>query len=390
MARVLFVISSLEVGGAERQLCVLAAGLRRAGHAVGVFTLFRGGPYAEQLAAATDVELFRVERTGPLRLLRFLWRAARLARRFRPDVVHGYMDDANALAVVLRAAVPRARIAWGVRNARMDFQPADRFSRVIAWLCRPLSWLADVIITNSGPAAAIYAARGYPRRRIRVIPNGIDTAFFRPDADGRQRVRAEWGITPGDPLVGIVGRLHPAKGHETFLAAAVQLAARRTDVRFVCIGDGEEPYRSALLQCMHASGLGDRLRHVPFRADMPAVYSAFDLATLTSVTESFPNALAEAMACGVPCVATDVGDTRLILGQHGWVVPPRDPDALARAWDEALSARNGVRSRACRAHVVAEFSVERLVARSAEALGIGAGAAAAAPERAQARLFPAT
>src|ERR671915_762887 len=147
MARVLFVIHSLEVGGAERQLSELAAGLRRAGHAVGVLMLFRAGPYAERLAATTDVELLSVDKRGPFRVLRFFWSAARVVRGFRPDVIHGYMDDANLLAVVMRAAAPRARIAWGVRNVQPNAEPNDRLARVIAQLCRPLSWLAHVIVT---------------------------------------------------------------------------------------------------------------------------------------------------------------------------------------------------------------------------------------------------
>src|SRR5687768_2436585 len=143
MARVLFLIHSLEVGGAERQLCILAAGLRRAGHAVGVCVLFHGGPYAERLVATTGVELLTIDKGGPLKALRFLWRAARLVRRFRPDVVHGYMDDANLVAALTRVAVPRARIVWGVRNAQLNFAPGDRLGPIVAQLCRPLSWLAD-------------------------------------------------------------------------------------------------------------------------------------------------------------------------------------------------------------------------------------------------------
>jgi glycosyltransferase involved in cell wall biosynthesis len=388
MARVLFLIHSLGVGGAERQLCVLAAGLRRAGHEVGVCVLFRGGPYADQLVAATGVELLTIDKSGPLKALRFFWRAARVVRRFRPDVVHGYMDDANLVAAVTRVAVPRATIAWGVRNAQLNFEVGDRLGPIVAYLCRPLSWLADVIITNSGQAAANYVARGYPRSRMHVIPNGVDTETFRPDPAGRRRLRANWGIAPDDLLVGIVGRLHPDKDHPTFLSAAGHLAERRPEARFVCVGDGDEPYRSELLARMRASSLGDRLRYVPFRDDMPAVYSALDLATLSSVNESFPNTLAEAMACGVPCVGTDLGDTRLIIGPHGEIVPPRDARALAEAWDRVLASRGAASADTCRAHIVDQFGVERLLARSAKALGIGVGVSA--PAHASARLFPAT
>src|SRR3982750_703541 len=124
MARVLFLVHSLEVGGAERQLSVLAAGLRRPGHEVGVCVLFHAGPYAEQLVVK-GVELFRVDKSGPLKSIRFFWRVARTVRRFRPDVLHGYMDDANLLAAVTAVVVPRATIAWGVRNAQLNFAPGE-------------------------------------------------------------------------------------------------------------------------------------------------------------------------------------------------------------------------------------------------------------------------
>jgi glycosyltransferase involved in cell wall biosynthesis len=370
MARVLFVVHSLGGGGAERQLCVLAAGLRRSGHEVAVAVFYPGGPYADQLLGGTGVELISLDKRGIYETFRFFWRAARAVRRFRPDVIHGYMDLGNLVAAVMRVAAPRATIAWGLRNAHITLDATDYLGRVIAQLCRPLSWTADLIICNSRESAEHHAGRGYPRRRMRVIPNGIDTQTFRPDSEGRARVRAEWGVASTQQLVGIVGRLHPDKDHDTFLAAAARLAARRPDVRFVCVGDGAEPYRSELLRRMREIGLGERMRHVPFRRDMPAVYAALDLATLTSTTESFPNVLAEAMACGVPCVATDVGDARLILGTLGTVVRPREPEALAGAWETALSSLSPAWSAACRARIVDTFGVERLASRSADALGL--------------------
>jgi glycosyltransferase involved in cell wall biosynthesis len=374
MARVLFIVRSLEGGGAERQLCVLAAGLSRSGHDVAVAVFYPGGPYADQLLGGTGVELISLDKRGVYETFGFFWRSLRLVRRFRPDVIHGYMDLGNLVAAVMRAAAPRATIAWGLRNAHISLDPGDHLGRLVAEVCRALSWTANVIISNSLESAEYYVARGYPRRRMRVIPNGVDTQTFRPDPAGRTRVRAEWSVGAAERLVGIVGRLHPDKDHDTFLAAATRLSARRPEVRFVCVGHGDEPYRSELLGRMREAGLGERLRHVPFRRDMPAVYSALDLATLTSTTESFSNALAEAMSCGVPCVATDVGDTRLILGALGAVVPPRDPEALSAAWESALSSLSPSWSTACRAHIVDNFGVERLVSRSAEALRLRAPA----------------
>jgi glycosyltransferase involved in cell wall biosynthesis len=159
------------------------------------------------------------------------------------------------------------------------------------------------------------------------------------------------------------------KDHATFIAAARILAQRRPDIRFACFGEGVEPYQAQILSLLQNSGLGDRLHVHKFSHEMPAVYTALDIATSTSAFgEGFSNVTAEAMACGTPSVVTDVGDSRLIVGETGLVVPPNDPEALAQAW-EALLARTGpALSAACRQRVLDEFSVDRLTRSTLRAL----------------------
>jgi glycosyltransferase involved in cell wall biosynthesis len=304
----------------------------------------------------------------------FLWRLWRTFRVRDADVVHGYLTVGNLLALLARVAHRHTRVVWGVRSAYMDRARYDRMSRLtFRFSCR-CARLADLIIVNSDAGAAHHAALGYPRERIRVIPNGIDTQRFRFDADARARVRRAWRVPDGALLVGLVGRLDPMKDHPVFLAAAVRLAARDARWRFVCVGEGNADYAAMLASRAEALGLAPRLAWAGPRGDMPAVYSALDVLASTSYGESFPNAIAEAMACGRPCVVTDVGDCARIVGLCGAVVAPRDPEAFATALEGMLplladaGAANAMHA-AARRRVIESFSLEALLENSKAALG---------------------
>jgi len=174
-------------------------------------------------------------------------------------------------------------------------------------------------------------------------------------------MRNEWGITAEKKLIGLVGRLDPIKGHPVFLEAARILAAKRADLVFVCVGDGPEPYRRQLRRLGAELGLGERLIWAGSRAygDMPDVYNALDLLCLASHSEGLGNVIGEAMACGVPCVATRVGGVPEVIGGLGITVPPGDPAALARGVLAALRANP--RPDELREHIVVNFGIEAMV-----------------------------
>jgi glycosyltransferase involved in cell wall biosynthesis len=210
---------------------------------------------------------------------------------------------------------------------------------------------------------------------MEVIPNGIDTDTFRPDGTRGAGPRAEWSIRGGERVVGIAARLDPMKDHPTFLRAAGIAARKNANVRFVCVGDGPESYRRELLDLADRCGVADRVVWAGARDDMPAVYEAFDVATSTSVSEGFSNAIAEAMASGTPCAVTDVGDSRRIVGDVGRVVPPRDAEALAAAWLELLEGEGRPEPDRVRDRIVRTYSVDLLADRSEDLLRrLGAGA----------------
>ena len=370
--RILFLIRSFGRGGAQRQLVTLATALHRAGWDVAVACFYAGDVFQRELVQA-GVPVIDLRKRGRWDVAGFLWRLWCTLRVHDADIVHGYLTVGNLLALLAKLAHRHARVVWGVRSAYMDRARYDRMSRLTFRFSCLLARCADLIIVNSEAGAAHHAALGYPRARIRVIPNGIDTQRFRFDAEARARVRSGWRVPDDALLVGLVGRLDAMKDHPTFLAAAAMLASRDPRWRFVCVGEGKADYAATLASQAEALGLTQRLVWAGPRSDMPAVYSALDVLASTSYGESIPNVIAEAMACGRPCVVTDVGDCARIVGTCGAVVVPRDPETFAAAVESMLPSLMDAEvasalHAAARQRIVDAYSLEALLANSKAAL----------------------
>jgi len=220
-----------------------------------------------------------------------------------------------------------------VRASDMDL---DRYSCVHRWAYwweRRLSRFTDLVIANSQAGRTHAIAQGFPEAKLTVIANGIDTERFHKDLTKRSELRDKWQILEGDFLIAIVGRIDPMKGHPIFLKAAALLRNEVSKARFVCVGQGKPAYEIQMQQLARELNLDNVLTWVGATQDMTAIYGALDLLTSSSLFgEGFPNVLGEAMACELPCVATRVGDSVLVVGAAGIVVPPNDSAALCRAW----------------------------------------------------------
>ena len=367
MLKILFLIRSLSIGGAERQLVILAKGLHQQGHEVSVAIFYAGGPLEKELHE-TGIPVFALHKSGRWNVLPFFMRLVRVVWKLKPRVIYGFLGTPNILSAFLKPIFPKIRMVWGVRASNMDLDRYDWLARAGYRLECWLSRFADLIICNSRAGLEYAAAHGFPRGKMTVIPNGIDTERFKPDAAARTRVREEWGIAENEILIGLVARLDPMKDHPTFLRAAAMLARERPDVRFVCVGDGPESYRAELHRLTIELGLDGKLILAGARRDMPAVFNALDIASSSSYGEGFSNAIAEAMACGVPCVVTDVGDSALIVGETGGVVPPSRPDALCEGF-RLMRGRLGPDLRdAVRASIVNRFTSDVLITDTVEVL----------------------
>ena len=363
---IFFLIRSLELGGAERQLALLARGLQERGHRVVVAVFYHGGPYQKELQQA-GVRVLSLEKRGRWDIPGFLWRYSRVLKASRPTVLHAYLGMPNILSLLARLFVPGVRIVWGLRASNMDMKRYDWLQRLSWWIECRLSGYADLIIVNSHAGMAFAEANGFPRVKMQVIANGIDIERFRCDRVAGQAVRRQLGISEDAVVIGLVGRLDPMKGYPVLLQAAAELAGRKDwkQVRFVCIGSGPASYKQRLYALTALKGLDDRVLWVGARTDLPAVYSRFDIFTSASVFgEGFPNVIGEAMACGLPCVVTDVGDAARIVGDLGVIVPPDDARALADAWQRILSGDFRHDPAQIRARIAEQFSVQTLVEKT--------------------------
>ena len=364
---VMHVITSLDVGGAETMLARLVAGDTAGSVSHSVVSLKPDGALRARVEGAgipvRDVAIDR--RRG---VLGGVVRLARIMRTVQPTVVHSWLYHADLLATLALALSGRrraTRLVWGVRCSNMDLHRYSRSARLIVKLLPLLSSRTDLVLCNSDAGRAAHQRLGYRPPRWRVVPNGVDVNLFRPRPGERASIRAELGLGERCFVVGMCARVDPMKDHDNFVRAAAVFAETTPEARFVLVGAGTDKPGSALDRAIAASGIAGRFARLGQRKDIGRVYAALDVATLSSAFgEGFPNVLAEAMACGVPCVATNVGDSASIIGDTGHVVRPRDTEALSAAWGrlrrESRDCR-ATRGAAARQRVASRYALDTMI-----------------------------
>ena len=365
--RVVHIITGLGQGGAEGVLYRLLAYQDREQWPALVISLTPGGMMADRIRElGIDVESLDM-RPGRLSLPTF-FRLIRRLRAWNPDVVQTWMYHANLMGGLAARMAGIRRIFWGLRHSKLDPRVDKRSTILVAQLGGMLSrWVPCRIVCCSNATLAAHLEAGYATDRMVVIPNGYDLTLFHPDVDAHLRLLAERNLPPERKLVGMAARYHPQKDHATFLAAAGLLAARLEDQDFILCGTGMDVNNAGLQDEIQRLGLDERVHLLGAREDMPFVLAGLDVATLTSsVGEGFPNVVAESMACGTLTVATDVGDAAEIVGDSGWIVSPRDPEALAKAWEAALALPAEERMKlaeSARARVRTRYNITGMVER---------------------------
>jgi glycosyltransferase involved in cell wall biosynthesis len=332
------VITGLEIGGAEISLLKLVSNLSKGRFFNEVVSLTDAGSVTRRLQdIGVKVRALGMQRGGanPIAVVKL----ARLLRKARPNIVQTWMYHADLIGGVAAKLTGRCPVIWNIRQSNLDPVHSKRTTVWTVKVCAALSrYLPEHIVCCAESARRIHIDLGYADARMVVIPNGVELDLFKPDPDGRGRVRAELGIDERTILIGLVARFDPQKDHETFITAAGILHREFPDARFLLCGPGIVRDNRQLMQWLQSNGIADHCLVLGTRNDIARLMTALDIATSSSAYgEGFPNAIGEAMACSVPCVVTDVGDSSLLVGDLNRVVPPRRPESLAAAWRKLLA-----------------------------------------------------
>ena len=359
------VIPGLEVGGAETMLLKLLMASRNGRWEHEVVSMTDVGEVGQQMKRAGFTVYAMGMRNGvpnPIGLMRL----KRLFLEHTPDVIQTWIYHADLLGGLAAKWAGGIPVVWSIRQS--DLQTDKVLKKSVARLVNPILsyFIPKAIVFCAEKGRQLHKEFGYASEKMQVIPNGFDLLKFKPDSKKRIATRSRLGFSDKELVVGMVARLHPMKDHRNFVRAATRVVARVPHARFLLCGAGvtlrsmADMFKEAGIEARRFSLLGRR-------DDLDQIYPAMDLNVLSSLgTEGFPNVLGEAMACGVPCVATDAGDSALVVGDAGRIVPPRDPGALANAIVELLAIPEEDRrdlGRAARRRIEERFSIEAIAAK---------------------------
>lgn len=367
--KILHIITNLSRAGAEMMLYKLLSQMNREEFAHVVISLTGYGYLAERIAAL-GVPVFAVGMRPSTAFYPSLWRLMRLARQAAPDLVQGWQYHGNLAAQLVRGCLQsKVPVIWNIRHSIYNLADERRGTALVIKLGARFSRKAERVIYVARTSALQHEALGYDASKGIVIPNGFDTEQFAPSEEARYQLRTELGLPSSALVIGSIARYHPVKDHHTFLAAAAALFQSHPGVHFVLVGEHLDRTNVPLMRVIESLGLGANIHLLGERADIPRITAALDIAVSSSYGEGFSNVIGEAMACGIPCVVTDVGDSAFLVGEAGRVIPPRNPQALAAAWAELIEMGRDARMMLglrARQRIQENFSLPTIAARYAQ------------------------
>ena len=367
--KILHVITGLQAGGAERMLFNLVTRMdsRFTSHVV---SLGSEGVYGEKLRSAgipaicLGMNPGRPSLTGLAGLVR-------TSLAFRPDIIQGWMYHGNLAGCLIPRRKAKTKLLWNIRQTLYSMAYEKAGTAFVIKAGAKLSGIPASIVYNSKLSSLQHEKIGFKDSKTILIPNGFDLDAFKPDSTAKSKLQKSLNLSPDSSLIGLIARYHPMKGHADFLAAAQVVVAKKPNVHFLMVGTGVDQSNQDLMNAVQSSGISTRIHCLGERKDVSAIVAGLDVLCVASIYgEGFPNVIGEAMASGVGCVVTDIGDSALILGEGGIAVEPGNPKGLSEGIHRWLDMEANERERikhALRDRVTKNYSIAS-VARAYENL----------------------
>ncbi len=332
--KVVHIITDLCAGGAQMMLYKLLTSSDRTLFDPVVISLMDKGRLSDRIEAL-NVPVYAIDISPQKPSLAAVSRLISTVKKVQPDLIQGWLSHGN-IAAQLASICLFKPVLWNVRHLALSKLDAKTATIKISQLLAYLSYLPNKIIYNSKLGAYQHEQLGYRTSKTKIIPNGFDTKVLVPSVQARSKVRAELNVAEDTLIISLFARYDPVKDHHNFLKAAKLLLEVYPETHFLLAGEEVDPKNKLLCQLIDSLKLAQHVHLLGVRQDIPYLTAAIDIATSASITEGFANVIGEAMACGVTCVVTDVGDSAWIVGETGIVVKPKDSQALCQAWIELI------------------------------------------------------
>jgi len=326
--KIIHIITELDVGGAELVLTNLVEELSASECRTMVICLKKRGEIADRIEQC-GVTVVSLSIDRGLNVLFFMFRLRKLIKKEAPDIINTWLYHADIIGFFAARLCGIKNVIWNIRCADIDKGHFPFKTRVLVKLNSFLSRYINNVVVNSNAGKKWHVEQGYKPESWKVIPNGYDLDKWKFDGKTRIRLREALGIDEASFVIGMVARYDPLKDHRTFISAMNLVKSRYPAIKILMFGKNIDSNNKQLTDYISQYDLTDNISLLGITHNLHEYYSVFDILVSSSVTEGFPNVLAEAMACERPCVSTDVGDAALIIGNTGKIVSVSDPDTMA-------------------------------------------------------------
>lgn len=365
--KVLYITTGLYTGGAEVMLYQLLTRINREKFSPVVLSLMNNGTIGE-LIQSLDIPVHTIDMEPGKPTFVAAWKLIRTVNQIKPDIIQGWMYQGNVAAQFANLFnFKKIPVIWCIHHSINSLKSEKILTQILIKLGIWISKLNDKVVFVSENSKKQHEALGYYPDNACVIPNGFDTSHFQPSQETKYKFRSELGLETNTFLIGLICRYHPMKDHANFLKAAALLSQKFPHARFILAGRDVDYSNQSLLQLIEDLGISNKVYLLGERRDTSNIFSALDVLSVSSAYgEAFPLVIGEAMSCDIPCVVTNVGDSGWIVGNTGRVVEPRNPEALADAWQDliaiGLEARQAL-GKAARERIINYFSLEKIVSQ---------------------------